>query len=173
MIMKRWLAAAALCCVTPACNDSPCSDDGQLEAPAPQIDAVEVLQDRVPGDPWELVFVVRFGDADGDLEPGHAEVFLGSNAPTTLELNEIFRQSALAPTSTSGLLTLPLRFSDTVRDGTDVRMGLQLVDEAARRGNCYSMDLHFTVTPVSQMAREAGRVVARVWGAVGRFFDGG
>jgi hypothetical protein len=151
-----WSAAAALASVAAGCGGNACPKPGAGTATAPAIDDVRMLRHAVPGDPWELVFIVGFRDGDGDLGGGVADVYLNEKTtPTALELLDLFRASAVALDSTGGALTIPLRFSDNVGNGDKVRLGLQLVDEAGQRSNCYALDLDFEV--IQLLLRLAGR----------------
>jgi hypothetical protein len=99
-----------------------------------------------------VIFAVGFNDADGDLGDGTAEFFLnGGNAATAIELFDLFRQSGLGVEATSGRIAIPLRFREDVRDGASVRIGVQVIDAAAHRSNCYSIDLSFEVEPVARV----------------------
>lgn len=151
-----WPAAVALAGLAVGCGGNACPRRGDGTATAPAIDDVRMLRHAVPGDPWELVFTVGFRDGDGDLGAGVADVYLNEKStPTALELLDLFRASAVALDSTGGTLTIPLRFSDNVGNGDKVRLGLQLVDEAGQRSNCYALDLDFEVIQLA--LRLAGR----------------
>lgn len=145
-----WSAAAALAGVAAGCGGNACPRPASGTATAPAIDSVRMLRNAVPGDPWELVFTVGFRDSDGDLGGGVVDVYLNEKTtPTALELLDLFRGSAVALDSTGGTLTIPLRFSNNVGNGDKVRLGLQLVDEAGQRSNCYALDLDFEVIQVA------------------------
>ena len=105
------------------------------------------LVDTLNGDPWTLIFSVAFTDSNGDLgKLGKAELFLnGNDEPERIDLEEIFSQSAVASDATEGTLAVPLRFGETVTDGTQVNLGLQLLDANSFRSNCYSLELFFEV----------------------------
>jgi hypothetical protein len=130
-----------------SCGVSSCPEEHvKLTEASPVIEDVELINNAVPEDPWELVFTARFHDHDRDLGGGFAEVYLnGRETPTVLRLYQVFRQSALPLDAESGTLGLPLRFADTLHDGDRVRLGLQLLDEEGHRSNCYSLDLRFQV----------------------------
>jgi hypothetical protein len=163
--------SCVLACVASAaagCGENSCADVEASDASAaPEVVGVKLLEDAVPGDPWELVFVTRFRDSDGDLGNGRADVYLNDDAPPAIKLpmRDIFRQSALSLGAESGVLTLPLRFSDTVPNGASVQMGLMLVDNAGHKSNCYSMDLKFTVQPVATVLGRAYRALAGLFSA--------
>ena len=99
------------------------------------------------GDPWTLIFSVSFTDSNGDLgQLGKAEIFLnGNDTPERIELQEIFSQSAVDSGATQGTLALPLRFGESLSDGTQVNLGLQVLDANSFRSNCFSLDLLFGV----------------------------
>ena len=105
------------------------------------------LVDTLNGDPWTLIFSVAFTDTNGDLgKLGKAELFLnGNDQPERIGLAEIFSQSAIAPDAVEGTLAVPLRFGETVSNGTVVNLGLQLLDANSFRSNCYSLELFFDV----------------------------
>lgn len=144
-------AALALALPTYACGDPGCDgEDVDLTDSSPRVLAMDLRTDPVSGDPWEMVFVVDFTDADGDLANGKAQFFVGSSSQATeLDLFDLFRQSGLAPESTRGKVGVALRFGDNVPDGRTVRLSLQLIDQSKNRSNCYSLDLKFDVKPVS------------------------
>ncbi len=130
-------------CDPPYCGPA---TDVELVDDSPRIGDMRVLNDAVPGDPWEIIFVAEFSDDDGDLEGGVARVYLnGEDEPIELDLFDVFRQGGLPPTAREGTLAMPLRFADTVPDGADVRVGTQLVDDEKHRSNCYGLDLEFSV----------------------------
>jgi hypothetical protein len=111
---------------------------------------------QIPGDPWTVVFGIEFEDRNGDLgSGGRAEFYLNDNdEPTPQELDSVFRQSGLASDAESGAMWVTLRFADeTVDDGTRVRLGIQLVDAAELRSNCFTLDLEFDVSPAEQALR--------------------
>ena len=105
------------------------------------------LVDTLNGDPWTLIFSVAFTDSNGDLgRLGKAELFLnGNDQPERIDLAEIFSQSAISTDATQGTLAIPLRFGETLSDGTQVNLGLQLLDANSFRSNCYSLELFFGV----------------------------
>jgi hypothetical protein len=109
-----------------------------------------VLHSQLEEDPWLLVFDVSFTDADGDLVGGNAELYInGAKKPgATQPLRDLFRQSAVSDDSTSGHFSLPLRFDETMPDGAQVQLGLQLVDASGYRSRCYSLTIDFSVSPV-------------------------
>ena len=159
---RRGLPALLAAVLLAGCGAHACPRPGSGAATAPVIDQVTVLRDAVPGDPWELVFEAAFRDADGDLGQGVADVYLDeSSKPIELELLDLFRASAVALDSPGGTLTIPLRFSSNVDNGDKVRLGLQLVDEAGQRSNCYALDLDFTVTSLAwHLVRRARALTA-------------
>lgn len=109
------------------------------------------LYGQLDGDPWTLIFEIAFDDRDGDLGDGKADFYLGgqAGAGASINLRDPFRQSALPLNATSGRFGVALRFGDTVSDGSNLLMGLQLLDAAGRRSNCYSTTVTFSVTDVS------------------------
>lgn len=150
-------ALAASGCGTRSCPD----EDVDLTDASPVIEEVTLLEGAVPSDPWEVVFAMRFRDGDGDLGHGFVNVYLNGNGePTELELFDSFRQSALSLDSRSGTITLPLRFAATVQDGDHVRMGMQLLDAASHRGNCYTVELRFDVRELAAHRARAAVVLA-------------
>jgi hypothetical protein len=108
---------------------------------------------QIPGDPWTVVFGVEFEDSGRDLgSGGHAEFFLNANEePAAQELDSVFRQSGLVTDASAGAFWVTLRFAEeTVEDGTNVRLGLQLIDAGERRSNCFTLELEFDVFPATQ-----------------------
>ena len=63
-------------------------------------------------------------------------------------LDDVFRQSGVDATATSGSLGIPLRFEDNVRDGAKILLGLQLTDGTNKQSNCEALKLHFDVDSV-------------------------
>lgn len=108
------------------------------------------LKRQLDGDPWTLIFSATFEDSDGDLGAlGQAKFFLGGEEAASLSLNDVFAQSGLTLDATGGILALPLRFSETVSDGAQVVLGLQLYDGNSFASNCYSLGLEFGVDEVN------------------------
>ena len=141
-VLAAALSAAA--CDKPlACGDKVAVSDDP-EAP-------RILEATVPTqlaqDSWTLVLAVTFRDANADLAGGSVVFYLASEAESvaTQALLPAFKQSALDEASTDGTLTVPLRFDDGVQDGSEVDLGLQLVDGASLRSNCYGLALAFEV----------------------------
>ena len=121
---------------------------------APQITSMVYNGQPFSDDPFTLAFTVDFKDADGDLSGGSVEFFLNDNPSTTKQLlADVFRQSGVETTSKKGRLGLALRFTDDVPDGTQVRLGVQFVDQKGNRSNCASLDLDFNVTPLAKMIK--------------------
>ncbi|HSI04934.1 MAG: hypothetical protein ACAI38_15555 [Myxococcota bacterium] len=137
-------ALSGVACDKPlACGDQVAVSD-QPEAPR----IVEVsLPTQLAQDPWTLVLALTFHDANADLSGGSVVFYLGSEGESaaTQALLPAFKLSALDEGSVDGTLTVPLRFDDDVEDGTDVDLGLQLVDGASLRSNCYGLSLAFEV----------------------------
>jgi hypothetical protein len=159
------MATAMLAGVVAGCGANACPRPGTGTTTAPAIDDVRLLQHGVPGDPWELILLASFRDADGDLSPGAADVYLNEKrTPTELTLLDLFRASAVALDSTGGTLTIPLRFSDNVGNGDKVRLGLQLVDEAGQRSNCYALDLDFEVAQLARRLKRRAHSLAALRG---------
>ena len=105
------------------------------------------LKSQLDGDPWTLIFAATFEDTNGDLGPlGQAKFYLGGDEAASLSLSDIFRQSGLEQDATEGVLALPLRFSETVQDGAQVVLGLQVLDGNSFKSNCYSLGLEFDVS---------------------------
>ncbi len=143
------LALAALFAVG-ACDKSlACGDDVAVsgQATAPRILDASVTS-QLAQDPWTLVLAVTFNDANGDLADGSVVFYLArqSESAATQSLVPAFKQSALDAGAVEGTLVLPLRFDDDVEDGTEVDLGLQLVDGASLRSNCYGLSLAFEVS---------------------------
>jgi hypothetical protein len=161
--MARTLALlsipAALALVAPACGTNTCGGKAPTDnANAPTVSSFSVLSkdQQIPGDPWTVVFGVHFADLDGDLGVGgRAEFYLNSNVePMDHELDQVFRQNGLLSNATEGAFWVHLRFAEaTVDDGTQVRLGIQLVDTADLRSNCYTLDLKFDVYPAASLER--------------------
>lgn len=141
-------ALLTLCAATHACGDDHCATEGSGEDNAPIIESFDLIG-QLEEDPWTLIFAASFADSNGDLGTGMAEFNLnGTRSGSTLELFEVFRSSGLLPASRSGRIAFPLRFSDTVQDGAEVWLGLQLLDTTEQRSNCAAMRLHFDVGAV-------------------------
>jgi hypothetical protein len=105
------------------------------------------LASQLEQDPWTIVLTMDFADTDGNLAAGAITFYLGSSAGSaaTQDLLSSFKQSALAETATSGTLVLPLRFDETVRNGAQVDLGMQVVDGEGLHSNCYGLTLAFEV----------------------------
>ena len=104
------------------------------------------LKRQLDGDPWTLIFSATFEDSNGDLGGlGQAKFFLSGEEAASLSLDDVFRQSGVTLDATDGVLALPLRFSETVSDGAQVVLGLQLYDSNSFASNCYSLGLEFNV----------------------------
>jgi hypothetical protein len=148
-----FLVAATSAAAGVGCGDAHCGGKaGSNGDRAPVIEKFFVLDQQVPGDPWTVLYGVDFTAPEGTLGNGQAEFFLNNdNTPTTQELADAFRQSGVALTETTGSLWMALRFASDVKDGTKVRLGLQLVDPAGDRSNCYTLDLEFSVSPVATL----------------------
>ncbi len=146
------LALAGLTLLTlaaSACDGSgACGDDVTVshDANAPRVLDVSLVK-QLEQDTWTLVFSIDFEDANADLDDGSVVFFLGrkSDSAATQPLLPAFKQSALEEGATSGTLILPLRFDDGISNGTKVDLGLQLVDRAALRSNCYGLALELEV----------------------------
>ncbi len=146
------------------CGDDACpNDDVKLKPTSPRLEAL-VFAGQVEGDPFELVFTADFRDSDGDLGRGKAHVYLdGGKEPLTIDLVNVFRQSALAPESTRGTMQLPLRFTGITRT-SEVRVGMQLEDAARNLSNCYSLELGLRV---QSLASSASMSEEPMWSAAG------
>jgi len=150
---------AALALIAPACGSNTCGGQARTEdGNAPAVTRFYVLSEdkQIPGDPWTVLFGVEFNDITGDLGPGgRAEFYLNSNTEASeQELDRVFRQNGLLPGATEGAFWVYLRFAEeTVDDGTQVRLGVQLVDAAELRSNCYTLDLEFDVYPAASLER--------------------
>jgi hypothetical protein len=145
-----------------ACGGGHCAGLEADESPGtPVVDNFWVLEQQIPGDPWTVLFGVDYTDDDGDLGTGSAEFYLNESKDAAVQdMVDAFRQSGVQPGQTSGSVWMALRFSDTVDDGTHVTLGLQLVDAAGHRSNCYTVELRFDVEPVAQHGLGSRRVIA-------------
>ncbi len=126
-----------------ACGDRVAVSD---DPDAPRItDAALVSQ--LAQDSWTVILGVSFHDANADLADGSVVFYLASDGDSaaTQALQPAFKLSALDEGSVDGTLTVPLRFDDDVEDSTEVDLGLQLVDGASLRSNCYGLSLAFEV----------------------------
>jgi hypothetical protein len=151
-VLQKVLAALSLVGLALLCGCG--SDDNAHCAQNPQNTFSEApiitdfsLVETLKGDPWTLIFSLSFTDSNGDLgQLGKAEIFLnGNDTPERIELQEIFSQSAVESGATEGTLALPLRFGESLADGTQVNLGLQILDANSFRSNCFSLDLFFEV----------------------------
>lgn len=148
-LVRRVVTQACLILTMIGCGVEPCSEERSEGSDAPEL-SVFALDSQMETDPWTLIFSATFADPDGDLGTGRVEFFLnGQASDTSVELRELFRQSGLPLNATGGRFAIPLRFSDTVTDGAKVKLGVQLVDAADLRSNCYSLELNFAVQPVA------------------------
>ncbi|MBI5509196.1 MAG: hypothetical protein HY903_10620 [Deltaproteobacteria bacterium] len=143
--------AAGVAAFGAGCGDTRCGgNDRQEGGGAPVLENFFLVPEQVPGDPWTIILGADFTDDDGDLGSGKADFYLNEDTqPTEQELTDVFRQSGVGLSEKSGSLWMALRFASTVRSGTTVRLGLQLVDKAGRYSNCYTLDLDFEVTAVA------------------------
>jgi hypothetical protein len=140
------------CCVagsTAACGpEKACGDqtEGSSAGDAPHIDDLR-LAGQLEEDPWTMVLSLEFEDSDGNLGTGAATFYLNhSSQPSTRqEMRDAFRQNALPSDTRSGTLVMPLRFGDTIDDGAQVDLGVQLEDADRQRSNCYAVRLDFAV----------------------------
>jgi hypothetical protein len=149
------------------CGSTTCGGhDPRGSATAPKITAYWVLppESQIPGDPWTILFGVDFEDQNGDLAAGSAESYLNdSTTAATQTLDQVFRQSGLVADATSGSMWITLRFAEnTVDNGARIKLGLQLIDAADQRSNCFTLDLEFAVktaadTGLGRLLRWASR----------------
>lgn len=154
---------AGLSCLSgPGCGDTRCGDQERSSSDrAPVLTDFYVLDREIPGDPWTVLLGATFTDTDGNLEGGVADFYLNNDSDaTTQKLVDVFRQSGVTTNATAGDIWMALRFSPTVKDGADVRLGLQLADAGGERSNCYTLDLTFDVKTVAH-ADGIGRLKAR------------
>ena len=108
------------------------------------------LNKQLDGDPWTLIFAATFEDSNGDLgELGQARFYLAGEEAATLNLDDIFIQNGVDAEANSGVLAMPLRFSETVSDGAQVVLGLQLFDGNSFASNCFSLGLEFNIDDVN------------------------
>jgi len=130
------------------CGPPPCPEAASDLDTAPRLTEFD-LDSQLAGDPWTAIFALTFEDNDGDLGNGNAEFFLnGGPGATVVPLFDLFRQSSLPLDATAGRIAVPLRFREDVQDGAGVKIGVQVVDLAATRSNCYSLELSFAVETV-------------------------
>lgn len=148
-----FLLALGAAQLSSGCGPARCNgQDADSTAGAPRVSRFYVLDQQVPGDPWTVVFGVDFEDSEGDLGGGLAELYMNSatEPSPTQALAEVMAQSGLPQNATSGSFWMRLRFDEsTIEDGTSVWLGLQLLDSAGRRSNCYSVELEFDVQAVA------------------------
>lgn len=143
------LGAALLALAASACDGSGACGDSALVSDDPNAPRVldAALPKQLEQDSWTLILTVDFEDANADLAEGSVVFYLGkqSDSATSQPLLPAFKQSTLEESATSGTLTVPLRFDDDISNGTKVDLGLQLVDSASLRSNCYGLALEFEV----------------------------
>ena len=148
----RFFAAilVAVCLFSTGCGDSACEGfERSATDNAPAITELRLVS-QLSGDPWTTIFGVGFTDSNGDLGSGdgHAEFFLNSKSAASVGLTDLFQGGGVEAAARSGELAVPLRFSENVENGASATLGVQLVDDAGNRSNCYSLDLDFTVSPI-------------------------
>jgi hypothetical protein len=142
------VALAAVC--LSGCDKPLACGDKVAVSKAPE--APHILTASIPAqlaqDTWTLVLAVDFSDPDADLADGSVVFYLDedSDSATSQPLRPAFKQSALEESVSDGTLILPLRFDDGINDGTNVHLGLQLVDGASLRSNCYGLEIDFEVS---------------------------
>jgi hypothetical protein len=162
--MKRNLGILALVLapVASACGDEYCAGlEANGEPGTPAVESFWVLEHQIEGDPWTVLFGADFTDEDGDLGGGVAEFYLNQSAkPAVQEMEDAFRQSGVQEGETAGSVWMALRFADTIEDGTGVTLGLQLVDAAGHRSNCYTVELRFDVEQVAASNKASRSVMA-------------
>lgn len=145
---KRGMVVVAFLALHSGCGDSDCGGfERTATSSAPWISEVS-LASQLEGDPWTAIFGVTFEDIDGDLatsSAGKAEFFLDGVSAAAVELNTLFSQSSLEENARTGVLAIPLRFSEGISDGAKTVLGLQLADSKLNRSNCYSLSLKFGV----------------------------
>ncbi|MEO1484032.1 MAG: hypothetical protein AAFU77_18125, partial [Myxococcota bacterium] len=135
-----------------ACGFDACGEAAESTAStAPRLENLR-FANQLDGDPWTLVFGAQFTDVDGDLQPGFAEFHLnGATEPSgRFPLESVFRQSALPPDAQGGELALTLRLVRPVDDGSDLRVGLRLIDSAGQPSNCYPVEVEFSVSQIGR-----------------------
>lgn len=148
----RCLSLLAVGLSLSACGFDPCGDAPEATGGnAPVLVDVE-LANQLEGDPSTLVFAAEFSDSDGNVGTGDALVHLnGATDPSlSVALPDVFRQSALAVDARAGLLSLTLRLTEVVDDGSDLRVGLRLVDGDGQASNCFPVEVEFSVTEIAQ-----------------------
>ena len=143
------------------CGHVACGDqerDG--EADAPRLESFYLIGQPIPNDPWTLVFGIDFVTAAKNLGTGRADFFLNDDTEaTSQDFGDAFRQSGVPLDAEQGSVWMALRFVSSVADGAEVRLGLQLVDAASKRSNCFTLELAFDVEAVAG-ASPAGPVRA-------------
>jgi hypothetical protein len=141
--MLRALAISFL--LAAGCDDEHCAEAMSETDSAPVIETFELIG-QLDNDPWTRIFATSFSDGNGDVGDGLAEFHLnGVKSGSSLELFEVFRSSGVPSGARSGRIAFPLRFSDTVQDGDEAWLGLQLLDASEQRSNCSALRLHFDV----------------------------
>lgn len=162
------LCAALGSALLPGCGFDACGDAVESTAStAPRLENLR-FANQLDGDPWTLVFGAQFVDVDGDLQPGTAEFHLnGATEPSgSFPLESIFRQSALPASAQGGELALTLRLVSPVSDGSDLRVGLRLIDAAGQASNCFPVEVEFSVSEIGRYVTDgAGELLASLWGA--------
>jgi hypothetical protein len=148
--MQRALSLLVAAVSALAACGSPCGGrERSTDVYAPEITAFEVLPSELGADPWTVFLGITFTDANGDLgNSGHTEVFIDANDEPAIqeELREVFQRSNLELDAARGEFWVAVVFGDgSMQDGSTVRTSIQLVDGAALRSNCYSLDLQFQV----------------------------
>ena len=161
--MKPFLIA--LGCLAPgiaACGfGAVCTEEPTSSASSPTIIDL-ALVDALEDNPFQLVFSLSFEDSDGDLYGGQAEYFVGSKLSGVQSMKDLFRQSAVAETATSGTLAVSLQFSnEEISSGTrEVAFGMQILDDKEQRSRCFSLLLEFNVEYARVLKRGGCEVVS-------------
>ena len=104
---------------------------------------------QTAADPFRVELEVDFQDADGDLGAGLWQIFLddtaeGERAP----LGPLFEESGVDPAATGGTLRFDLDLKpDAVRQGEEVRVGLQVWDARLHASNRPAVRLRLEISP--------------------------
>lgn len=139
----RELILALVCGFVSGCGPQAFIDMGELEPEMtmkPRIVNIEYLgQSKVSSQ--VLLFELEFDDADGDVDDGFVDIYVGQNLSkkTQLALKPLMLQALIAPKATSGRFPLPIQvIFDNTSGGfsrTRFSIGLQLRDQLGHASN--------------------------------------
>lgn len=165
-MVREGLTVLALASFVTACGFDACGAAAESAAgTAPRVENLR-LANQLDGDPSTLVFAARFTDADGDLRDGLAAFHLngGTDPEVEFSLADVYRQSALSADARGGELALTLRLVQAVDDGSNLRIGLRLIDEAGQPSNCFPLEIEFSVVEAAlDLERRATELLALLW----------